>query len=194
MPDVEKPMDPIDPHPHEPSSSRKRPSWLRGILDDAKGHAAPRGTFRESKKPNRYQGYLTIMSMIIQNEPSSFSDVVKHQVWKDAMTEEYESIIKNDVWEVVPRPQDKTVVTSKLLYKIKHAADGSTEKCKAHFVARGFSQKEGIDYDICTGCQIYDHPLDHSPCGFTRMEPTSDGCQDHVLARFDQRRGLCGAS
>ena len=41
MPDVEEPMDPIDPHPHEPFSSRKRPSWLRGILDDAEGHAAP---------------------------------------------------------------------------------------------------------------------------------------------------------
>jgi len=87
------------------------------------------------------------MSTIIQNEPSSFSDAVKRQVWKDAMTEEYESIMKNDVWEVVPRPQDKTVVTSKWLYKIKHAADGSKEKYKARFVARGFSQKEGIDYD-----------------------------------------------
>ena len=87
------------------------------------------------------------MSTIIQNEPSSFSDAVKHQVWKDAMTEEYESIIKNDVWEVVPRPQDKTVVTSKWLYKTKHAANGSMEKYKVHFVTRGLSQKEGIDYD-----------------------------------------------
>ena len=41
MPNVEEPMDLIDSHPHEPSSSRKRPSWLRGILDDAEGHAAP---------------------------------------------------------------------------------------------------------------------------------------------------------
>jgi len=41
MPDVEEPMDPIDPPPREPSSSRKRPSWLKGILDDAEGHATP---------------------------------------------------------------------------------------------------------------------------------------------------------
>ena len=55
--------------------------------------------------------------------------------------------MKNDVWDVVPRPDGKSVVTSKWIYKIKHAADGSIEKYKARFVARGFSQKEGIDYE-----------------------------------------------
>ena len=55
--------------------------------------------------------------------------------------------MKNDVWDVVPRPEGKSVVTSKWIYKIKHAADGSIDKYKARFVARGFSQKEGIDYE-----------------------------------------------
>ena len=61
--------------------------------------------------------------------------------------EEYNSIMNNGVWEVVPRPEGKSVVTSKWIYKIKHALDGSIEKFKAHFVARGFSQVEGVDYD-----------------------------------------------
>ena len=55
--------------------------------------------------------------------------------------------MKNDVWEVVPKPTGKLVVTSRWLYKIKHATDGNVEKYKARFVARGFTQKEGIDYD-----------------------------------------------
>ena len=63
------------------------------------------------------------------------------------MTKEYQSIIKNDVWEIVPRPNSKDVVSSRWLFKIKHAFDVSIEKNKARFVARGFSQKEGIDYE-----------------------------------------------
>lgn len=63
------------------------------------------------------------------------------------MTEEYEFIIQNDVWEVIPRPQGKFVVKSKWLFKIKHGVDGSIEKYKARFVARGFSWKDGIYYD-----------------------------------------------
>ena len=55
--------------------------------------------------------------------------------------------MKNDVWEIVPRLEEKSTVTSRWLYKIKHGADGSIEKYKARFVARGFSQKEEVDYD-----------------------------------------------
>ena len=63
------------------------------------------------------------------------------------MIEEYQSIMKNDVWDVVLRPKGKSVVTSKWIYKIKYVAEGSNEKYKARFVARGFSQKKGIDYE-----------------------------------------------
>ena len=63
------------------------------------------------------------------------------------MAEEYDSIVRNSVWDVVPRPENKSVVSSHWLYKVKQAADDSVEKHKARFVARGFSQVEGIDYD-----------------------------------------------
>ena len=43
MPDVDESMDPIDPLPHEPSSSKRRPSWLRETLEYAERHIAPRG-------------------------------------------------------------------------------------------------------------------------------------------------------
>eukprot|EP00253_Pinus_taeda_P023607 PITA_23607 len=62
------------------------------------------------------------------------------------MVEDYNSIMVNDVWEVVPRPQDRSMVGSRWKYKIKYALDDSVEKYKARFVAKGYAQKEGIDY------------------------------------------------
>jgi len=63
------------------------------------------------------------------------------------MVEEYDSIVQNNVWDVVPRPKKKSVVSSCWIYKVKKATDGSVEKHKARFVVHGFSQVDGIDYD-----------------------------------------------
>jgi hypothetical protein len=87
------------------------------------------------------------MSYIIDTKPSCHGEAANQQVWQDAMIEEYQSIMKNDVWDIFPRPQGKSVVTSKWIYKIQHAADGSVKKYKARFSARGFSQVEEIDYE-----------------------------------------------
>jgi hypothetical protein len=63
----------------------------------------------------------------------------REKEWVDAMTEEYQSIMKNKVWEIVPRLKNKDGVSYRWLFKIKHAANGSIEKYKEKFVARGFS-------------------------------------------------------
>ena len=83
---------------------------------------------------------------MIQAEPSSF-EVVKEKYWKDTMAKEYESIVKNNVWDVVLRPHGKYVLTSKWLFKKNHGIDGNIEKYKSRFIACGFSQKEGEYYD-----------------------------------------------
>jgi hypothetical protein len=63
------------------------------------------------------------------------------------MVEEYTSIMKNDVWDIVSGLEGKLIMSSRWLYKIKHVADGYIEKFKVKFVARGFSQREGVDYE-----------------------------------------------
>ena len=51
------------------------------------------------------------------------------------MVKEYQSIINNDVWEVVARTKDKSMVSLKWIFKTKHSIDGSIEKKKVIFVA-----------------------------------------------------------
>jgi hypothetical protein len=79
------------------------------------------------------------MTHIIDSEPSCHGESSGEQACQDSITEEYQSILINYVWDIVPRPEGKSLVTSKWIYKIKHAADGNIEKYKARFVARGFS-------------------------------------------------------
>ena len=85
------------------------------------------------------------MCNLIDKEPTCFKEEKNQKEWVDAMVEEYQSMIKNDVWEVVPRPKKKSVESSKWIYKTNYSANGSIDKYKERFVARGFSQKEGIN-------------------------------------------------
>jgi predicted metal-dependent hydrolase len=98
----------------DPSSSvRRRPRWLEQTLRDAQEHVeAPRSTFRESRPPKRFSSYMALMSSIIDSEPTSVEEATDQQVWRDAMMEEYHSIMKNDVWDIVLRLEGKSVVGS----------------------------------------------------------------------------------
>jgi hypothetical protein len=44
------------------------------------------------------------MIHIIVFEISCHGEAISEKVWKDAMIEEHQSILKNDVWDIVPRP------------------------------------------------------------------------------------------
>ena len=80
------------------------------MRDDEK-HGAPVGTSRERKKFDIYLVYVSLMRNISDSEPSSYEEDVKQQVWKYFMIEEYHSIMKNDVCDIVPRLERKLVVT-----------------------------------------------------------------------------------
>jgi hypothetical protein len=149
-PDEETPKDHDITEVQEPpqmTSHKRNPTWARDFIQDGEKYGVPEGTTRQVKRPNPFSSYTALMCNLLDEEPTCFEEAIQKKEWADAMTEEYQSIIKNDVWEIVPRPKSKDVVSSKWLFKIKHVADGSIEKYKARFVACGFSQKEGIDYE-----------------------------------------------
>ena len=62
------------------------------------------------------------------------------------MEEEIKSLEENETWTLDVPPKNKNVVSCKWVYITKINADGSLDKRKARLVARGFSQKEGVDF------------------------------------------------
>ena len=108
------------------------------------------------------------------------------------MTKEYESNMKNYVWEFIPGPQGKSIMTSKWLFKIKHGIDGCIEKYKERFMARVFSQKEGIYYEEFFLCfSLYHQSLYYFFSCKSKVDFPSNGCQDNFFPWFSSRGSIC---
>lgn len=98
------------------------------------------------RKPNpRYENVATLVDEI--KEPDSFEEANSKRVWKAAMSEEIEALLRNETWELVPKPMEVTPISCKWVYKVKFKMDGSIERCKARLVVRGFLQQEVLDYE-----------------------------------------------
>lgn len=63
------------------------------------------------------------------------------------MESEYNALVRNNTWHLVPPQRRKNVIGCKWVYKIKRKADGSLDMYKACLVAKGFKQRYGIDYE-----------------------------------------------
>ncbi|GJR94193.1 ribonuclease H-like domain-containing protein [Tanacetum coccineum] len=79
--------------------------------------------------------------------PRSHVHALRDPHWKEAMLDEYNALISNGTWALVPRPANVNVVRSMWLFKHKFKADGSLSRYKARLVANGRSQQQGIDCD-----------------------------------------------
>lgn len=64
----------------------------------------------------------------------------------DAMKDEMKLMANNDVWDLVKLPGGKKPIDCKWIFKTKRNSKGNVERYKAHLVAKGFTQKEEIDY------------------------------------------------
>ncbi|RVW50549.1 Retrovirus-related Pol polyprotein from transposon RE1 [Vitis vinifera] len=87
------------------------------------------------------------MVFLAIQEPRGFKSETKHPEWLSAMDDEIQALKKNDTWDLVPRPINHNVVGCRWIFKTKLHANGSIERHKARFVAKGFSQIHGLDFE-----------------------------------------------
>jgi len=79
--------------------------------------------------------------------PANYRSALADPNWRAAMADEFQALVDNGTWRLVPRPPGANVVTGKWIFKHKFHSDGSLARHKARWVVRGFSQQHGIDYD-----------------------------------------------
>ncbi|CAH9088992.1 unnamed protein product [Cuscuta europaea] len=84
---------------------------------------------------------------ISQIEPKKIEEVLLDSDWIQAMQEELNQFERNNVWELVSRPYHQHVIGTKWVFRNKMDEEGTIIKNKARYVAKGYSQEEGIDFD-----------------------------------------------
>ena len=111
----------------------------RLLKDVRENVGAPFSQRRKKRSPKRYTRYMALAGECVETEPSSFEEAMQQLIWVYSMVEEYDSIVRNSVWDMAPTPENKSVVSSHWIYKVNKVVDGSVEKLKARFFSHGFS-------------------------------------------------------
>ncbi|GJW65038.1 ribonuclease H-like domain-containing protein [Tanacetum coccineum] len=96
---------------------------------------------------NRLVKRLTLHVCSVSPVPRSYREAFNDVNWHSAMRDEYNALIKNSTWTLVPRPPDVNVVRCMWLFHYKYLANGTLSRYKARLVANGSTQLEGIDID-----------------------------------------------
>ena len=84
---------------------------------------------------------------LAQFKPKKVEEVLKDENWVESMHQELHQFVRNDVWELVPRPKDTHVIGTKWIFKNKTDEDGEVVRNKFRLVAQRYTQVEGIDFD-----------------------------------------------
>nr|GEW58947.1 retrovirus-related Pol polyprotein from transposon TNT 1-94 [Tanacetum cinerariifolium] len=124
------------PYPHEKKWTKDHP--LHKIIGDPKSSVHTRGQLANSCL------FSCLLSFI---EPANVAEALRDVDWVSAMQEELDQFARLKLWRLVLRPEGKTIIKTKWIFKNKKDGSSLVIRNKARLVAVGYSQQEGIDYD-----------------------------------------------
>ncbi|GJU91028.1 retrovirus-related pol polyprotein from transposon TNT 1-94 [Tanacetum coccineum] len=93
-------------------------------------------------------GEMCMFALILSRiEPKNIKEAMADSAWIESMQEELHQFDRLDVWELVDRPLCKNVINLKWLWKNKRDEENTVIRNKSRLVAKGYAQKEGIDFE-----------------------------------------------
>ena len=140
--------DQIRPRPVTVTGERNKET--RNPIQDV---IAPRRSGRVSKQPIRYIGVgeaNVVVTDTSDDDPLSYKhamDDPDKDKWLTAMEQEMESMYSNSVGELIDLPESVRPIGCKWIYKKKRGVDGKVDTFKSRLVSKGYTQKEGVDYE-----------------------------------------------
>jgi len=118
------------------------PNPIAGANDH--NHVVPRSQSNIFKPKKLYHAYVHPLPENL--EPSNIQQAMKHSHWRQAISEEFDALIRNGTWTLVPLPLHQNIVDCKWLFRIKRNYDGSISRYKACLGAKGFTDCPGVEF------------------------------------------------
>lgn len=72
--------------------------------------------------------------------PTSVQEAFQREYWKQAMTDQFLALQRNNTWTLAPLPAGRKAIGCKWIFKVKENPNGTIHKKKARLVAKGFHQ------------------------------------------------------
>lgn len=69
--------------------------------------------------------------------PFTIAEALSNEGWRKAMQDEFQALMLNNTWSLVPHESHQNVIDSKWVFKTKYNADGSVSRLMARLVAKG---------------------------------------------------------
>ena len=150
-PRAPRPQEPPAPAPTNPEHHRNAPKDFDYVVALGAPGAPSAGDY-DLEDPAMAMALTEVLAAVGSQEPITVSEALKGpqaELWKRAIAEEMGAMAKFGVWdpEPVQLPPGGHAVDSKLIFRIKTNEAGEAVRYKARFVARGFTQRYGEDYD-----------------------------------------------
>ena len=139
---------------------------------------------------------ITHSCYLSQFEPKKVDEAPQDSDWIISMHEELHQFVRNDVWELVPRPNRVNMIGTKWIFKNKSNEHGTVIRNKSILVAQGYTQVEGIDFDetfapVARLESIRILLAISSHLNFKLYQMVSNGCQECVLEWNVARKCIC---
>uniref|UniRef100_A0A251S8E3 Putative zinc finger, CCHC-type n=1 Tax=Helianthus annuus TaxID=4232 RepID=A0A251S8E3_HELAN len=137
-----------------PADSQPSPSTAATSTTETNSSSPAPSQPQRIRKPNpkyynsHHTNNTTLHPLPPTLEPTTHNQASKDPHWRAAMDSEFNALLQNQTWELVPATPDKPI-GCKWVFRIKRNPDGSIEKYKARLVAKGFLQQHeqhGKDY------------------------------------------------
>ncbi len=118
--------------------------------------STPRRSVRQKTTPVRFgiDEYVSLLDEFAfagaEEDPRTIDEALRRpdaDKWKQAADVEFQALLDNETWELVPLPPGRKAIGCRWVFRIKRDEDGNVLRYKARLVAQGFSQRPGVDYE-----------------------------------------------